>query len=144
DPNRPSNLYILAHDTDAKRIASTAFPMWDFQTALRRQIAAQRGVGIADGCHSAGALVTDPSRINDAFDALFTPSMRVTLTAARGNEYSREGPQWGGGHGVFTHTLLEGLRGPGDADRDGVVTFTELAGYVQRRVAAETRGEQNP
>jgi TolB-like protein len=144
DPNRPSNLYILSHDTEFARVASTAFPMWDFQTALRRQIAAQRVVVVADACHAAGALVQDASPVNDAFASLFSPSMRVTLSAAAGDEFSREGTQWGGGHGVFTHTLLEGLRGAADADRDGVVTFTEAAAFTQQRVSAATNGAQNP
>jgi TolB-like protein len=144
DPHRPSNLYILSYDTDLRRVASTAFPMWDFQTALRRQIAAQRVVVIADACHAAGALVSDATPINQAFAGLFTPSMRMTLSAADGGEFSREGPQWGGGHGVFTWTLLNGLKGDADADRDGVVTFTEAAAYVRAHVAQATNGEQNP
>ncbi|MDB4950016.1 MAG: putative Histone acetyltransferase [Gemmatimonadetes bacterium] len=144
DPNRPSNLYILSYDTDLKKVASTAFPMWDFQTALRRQIAAQRVVVIADACHSGGALVTDATPINQAFSGLFSPSMRVTLSAADGGEFSREGTQWGGGHGVFTWTLLDGLKGPADADHDGVVTFTEAAAYVRTHVSQATNGEQNP
>jgi uncharacterized caspase-like protein len=144
DPNRPSNLYILSYDTDLKRVASTAFPMWDFQTALRRQIAAQRVVVIADACHSGGALVGDASPINQAFSGLFSPSMRVTLTAADGSEFSREGAQWGGGHGVFTYTLLNGLKGDADTDHDGVVTFTEAAAYVRSHVSQATNGEQNP
>jgi TolB-like protein len=144
DPARPANLYILSHDTDVRRMAATAFPMWDFQTAVRRQIAAQRVVVIADACHSAGTLVEDASALNEAWDALFNPSMRMTLSAARGNEYSREGAQWGGGHGVFTHTLLEGLRGQADTDRDGVVTFTEAALWVERSVPQQTGGEQHP
>jgi hypothetical protein len=68
----------------------------------------------------------------------------MTLSAARGSEYSREGPQWGGGHGVFTHALLEGLGGAADADHDGVVTFTEAALWVERAVPGQTGGEQNP
>jgi uncharacterized caspase-like protein len=144
DPARPANLYILSYDTDVQRMAATAFPMWDFQTAVRRQIAAQRVVVIADACHSAGTLVDDAQRLNEAWDALFNPSMRMTLSAARGTEYSREGPQWGGGHGVFTHALLEGLRGAADADHDGVVTFTEAAVWVERTVPSQTNGEQNP
>jgi uncharacterized caspase-like protein len=144
DPARPANLYILSHDTDVRRMAATAFPMWDFQTAVRRQIAAQRVVVIADACHSAGTLVDDPSRLNEAWDVLFNPSMRMTLSAARGTEYSREGPQWGGGHGVFTHALLEGLGGAADSDHDGVVTFTEAALWVERTVPGQTGGEQNP
>ena len=54
DPNRPGHLYLLPHDADLDRLAATAFPMWDAKTALRRKIAAERVVVIADACQSAG------------------------------------------------------------------------------------------
>ena len=54
DPARPDNLYLLPHDSDLDALAATGFPMWDVKTALRRQIAAERVVVVADACHSAG------------------------------------------------------------------------------------------
>jgi hypothetical protein len=35
----------------------------------------------------------------------------VTFTAGQVNQLSQEDVRWGGGHGVFTHHFLEGLRG---------------------------------
>ena len=55
DPGRPDNLYLLPSNADLNALASTAFPMWDVKTALRRQIASERVLVIADACHSAGA-----------------------------------------------------------------------------------------
>jgi hypothetical protein len=144
DPSRPANLYILPYDTDADAVASTAFPMWDFKTAMRRQISAERVVVITDACHSGGTLVQEANPIGGSFADLFNPSRRVTISAAAANESSLEGPQWGDGHGVFTFTLLEGLQGAADADGDGVVTFLEAAEYVQGRVPEITDGSQNP
>lgn len=143
DPNRPANLYILPYDTDADALASTAFPMWDFKTAMRRQIAAERVVVIADACHT-GALAQEANPIGGAFSDLFTAGRRVTLSAADTHELSREGARWGDGHGVFTFSLLEGLAGSADSDGNGIVTFAEAAAYVQTRVRQETSGEQNP
>lgn len=147
DPSRPDNLYLLPTDADPAQLASTAFPMWDVKTALRRQISAERVVVIADACHSAGtaegaAATANP--INGSFADLFTPSRRLTLTAADANELSYEDARWGGGHGVFTHNLIAALQGAGDADGNGIVTFTEAADFVTRQVAGETRGRQNP
>jgi hypothetical protein len=45
---------------------------------------------------------------------------------------------------VFTHFLLEGLRGSGDANRDGIVTFLELFDHVSNSVRTATNGRQNP
>jgi uncharacterized caspase-like protein len=66
------------------------------------------------------------------------------MTASDVNEVSNESPQWGGGHGVFTWALLEGLRGAADADADRFVTAGELFGYVSARVREETGFQQNP
>ncbi|MGB4068317.1 MAG: caspase family protein, partial [Nitrospira sp.] len=38
-------------------------------------------------------------------------------------------------HGLFTYYLLKGLRGEADTNRNGTVTFGELAGYVRQKVA---------
>ncbi|HEX6588489.1 MAG TPA: caspase family protein [Longimicrobiales bacterium] len=144
DPNRPDNLYLLPHDADLDALAATAFPMWDVKTALRRQIAAERVIVISDACHSGGTQEGLENPINGTFADLFTPSRRLTLTAAANNELSFEDARWGGGHGVFTHNLLEGLRGAADANSDGIVTFAEAADYTTRQVSDQTTGRQNP
>jgi len=65
------------------------------------------------------------------------------MTAAAANEFSLEDERWDG-HGVFTYYLLEGLRGGGDGDGDGIVTFTELYDFVYSSVRNATEGRQNP
>lgn len=149
DPNRPDNLYLLPTDSDLDAMASTAFPMWDVKTALRRQIAAERVIFIADACHSAGTADGDvvggaaANHIAGSFDKLFTPSRRLMMTAADTNEFSLEDARWGG-HGVFTHFLLEALEGKGDSNGDGIVTFSEVFQHVSANVVSATEGRQNP
>jgi hypothetical protein len=149
DPGRPDNLYLLPSDADLGSLAATGFPMWDVKTALRRQIAAERVLVIADACHSAGTADGDVvgggdgNPISGGFQGLFTPSRRLMMTAADTNEFSLEDERWGG-HGVFTHFLLEGLRGSGDLDGNGIVTFTELFDHVSENVRGATNGRQNP
>jgi hypothetical protein len=149
DPARPDNLYLLPTDADLNSLAATGFPMWDVKTALRRQIAAERVLVIADACHSAGAADGDvvgggdSNAIAGGFSQLFTPSRRLMMTAANTNEFSLEDARWGG-HGVFTHFLLDGLGGKADLDADGIVTFTELFDYVAGSVRTATDGRQNP
>ena len=149
DPGRPDNLYLLPTDADLNALAATGFPMWDVKTALRRQIAAERVLVIADACHSAGTADGDvvgggdANHIAGGFQGLFTPSRRLMMTAADTNEFSLEDERWGG-HGVFTHFLLDGLRGSGDLDGNGIVTFTELFDHVSDNVRQATSGRQNP
>jgi hypothetical protein len=144
DPGMPENLYLLPTDADVNALASTAFPMWDVKTALRRQIRAERVIVIADACHSGGTRQGVDNPTNSSFATLFEPSRRMTLTAAGNNELSLEDTRWGGGHGVFTHHILEGLRGAADADGNGIVTFDEVAAWVAAQVSTATGGRQNP
>lgn len=149
DPNRPDNLYLLPADADLDALAATGFPMWDVKTALRRQIAAERVIVVADACHSAGTADgetvgdTGANPVAGSFSELFTPSRRLMMTAADTNEFSLEDARWGG-HGVFTHFLLQGLEGAGDENGDGIVTFSELYGFVSEQVVTATQGRQNP
>lgn len=150
DPEKLSNLYIVAHDTHPDKIASTGFPMWDLDTALHRSIAAQRVVVLADTCHSAG--VTEGVKgvqVGGAFNRYFSELSRskpgrVIFTSCEGYEVSKESEKWGGGHGVFTWAMLEALGGKGDADRNGIVTLGEMLDYVDVTVRRETANEQHP
>jgi len=149
DPNRQDNLYLLPTDSDLSRLAATGFPMWDVKTALRRQIASERVLVIADACHSAGTADGDTvgggeaNAIAGGFAQLFSPSRRLMMTAADTDEFSLEDSRWGG-HGVFTHFILDGLEGAGDYDGDGIVTFTELFDHVSNNVREATGVRQNP
>ncbi|MBK9337459.1 MAG: caspase family protein [Lewinellaceae bacterium] len=61
------------------------------------------------------------------------------------NEYSLEGEQWGGGRGLFSYHLVDGLTGMADANRDGLVHLREIQRYLQDRVPVEAEpASQNP
>jgi uncharacterized caspase-like protein len=55
-----------------------------------------------------------------------------------GRQRARETEKAGGGHGVFFHFVLQGLRGArGATDEQGHVTWEQLVPYVKGRVKAE-------
>jgi hypothetical protein len=150
DPDKPSNLYLVAHDSNPARIAATGVPMWDIETALVRTIAAERVLVLVDACHSAGAAegvrgIGVSGQFKTYFDELArTKPGRLVFTSCEGYEVSREAEKWGGGHGVFTWALLEGLRGKADLDKDGFVRLGEVLDYVDITVRRETANEQHP
>ena len=156
EPGRPDIVYLLMHDSDPERLASTAFAMYDIRTALEQYIAAERVLILADACHS-GAILGLPTAVamksSEEENELVYRYLqelsqaapgRAVFTASEAREQSREGKQWGGGHGVFTYHLLEGMRGKADQDRNGVVTLGEVIGYTQRQVQEDTGGRQHP
>lgn len=151
DPNDPRNLYLLTYDTDPSDMGGTAFPMWDLVDVFDRVLKARRVVTFADSCHSFGvsgerfgALPRQNNLINQYLATQLSKSQRAVITASDVSEISYEGEQWGAGHGVFTHFLLEGLDGKADVNRDGTVTAGELFVYVRQRVREATDGRQNP
>jgi uncharacterized caspase-like protein len=51
------------------------------------------------------------------------------------------------GHGLFTHFLVQGLRGAADLDRDGIVSLQEVYQYLEQQVSQKSRamgGNQHP
>jgi len=64
------------------------------------------------------------------------------LTAGRSGERAFEHQQYR--HGLFTHYVLKGLQGSADPRNNSVITFTDLAGYVKKRVTLEEDSEQHP
>jgi hypothetical protein len=97
------------------------------------------------GASDAGQLAPGGNNVNDFLaKQLFNQEGRAVLTSSDVNETSAESTVWGGGHGVFTWALLEGLRGLADANTDKIVTAGELFDYVSNRVRKETRNKQNP
>jgi uncharacterized caspase-like protein len=155
-PDSPNNLFLLPFDANYDDIASTGFPMWDVETALKRFIKAKKVVVIADACHSGGVgqsfdiarrgdrgVVINPissglqnlSKIGDGV---------AVISASDDKQFSQESQSWGGGHGVFTYFLLKGLNGDADYNKDGQVTLGELIPYLSEQVRRETRNAQSP
>jgi hypothetical protein len=70
----------------------------------------------------------------------------LLFSASEVNEYSFEDYRWGGGHGVFTYHLLEGLKGKADGGSvpDNIVLLGELVDYVSAQVQLDTESQQHP
>lgn len=151
DPDRLHDLYLLPYDAEPDNIASTAIPMEDLQDALDRTLARDKII-ITDACHSAGVgfrgtrALQGVNQINAAFlDGLaLSTGGTVSLTSSMATELSQEGPTWGGGHGVFTYFLLQGLYGAADTNADGIVDVVEMYEFARENVRRETRNAQTP
>ncbi|MDX2033593.1 MAG: caspase family protein [Blastocatellia bacterium] len=154
DPKAQQNRYFVLHDTMASALSSTGLLMEDLQDYLKGNVQAKRMLLFVDTCESAG-LFGDPAVrqrgivVNNLSNLyleklLYKEEGRAIITASDINESSLEGAKWGGGHGVFTHFLLEGMRGKADGNADRIVTVDELFRFVRERVRMETDFNQNP
>ncbi len=149
--------YLAPIDTDPDDLFSSALAMDDIQTIFGR-IEADRVVMFLDSCYSGAAGLggksgrtfapkqTRAMHLDDQFlDRLTRSKGRAIITASRPSEVSIELPELG--HGLLTYYLLEGLRGKGDLNRDGIVSLQELYGYLEQQVTQKSRavgGNQHP
>jgi TolB-like protein len=139
------SFYFLPYPATADNLVSKGLRMSDFDATLRVLRRNVRGVIVMlDTCH-AGALDIPSARIVAADELAAQVSVGegfFLLAATKPGEEATERPELG--HGAFTYAVLEALRGAADADRSGVLTVSELFGYVARRVPILTLGEQHP
>ena len=155
-PDSPDNLFLLPYNTRYDDIATTGFPMWDIETALKRFVKARKVIVIADACHSGGvgsafdiaagsgrgikvnpisAGLQDLSKVGDGV---------YVISASDDRQLSQESKYWGGGHGVFTHFLIKGLKGEADYNKDKRVSLGEIIPYLSEQVRRATRNAQTP
>lgn len=143
--------YLLPTDAEPEDLFATALPMKAVSEIFSR-IDAERVVFIVDSCFSGAsggrtmlaARGTRATLSDDFLERLSRGKGRVILSASRANEVSVEGAEYGGGHGVFTYYLLQGLKGKADYSKDGMVDIEEIYRYVSVKVSEVTGQQQTP
>ncbi|MCL2042978.1 MAG: caspase family protein [Treponema sp.] len=92
---------------------------------------------LIDACNSGGV---DSNRMIRGF----MESNAFVFASSQGSELSYESPQWGGGHGVFTYSVLNALRGAPAALAGNNVSVRSMSGFVSLEVPRHTQNRQNP
>lgn len=103
---------------------------------IQKSVERAKGVRfmLLDTCHAANAF--NPRLEKDAADARI-----VVFSATAANSTAAELPELG--HGVFTYSVLEGMRGKADIGGDGV-RLLGLADFIDREVRRITDSRQKP
>lgn len=134
--NIDEDYYFIPTDgrkQDADRWKRSSLVDWgDIQKSVER--AKGMRFMLLDTCHAANAF--NPRLEKDAQDARI-----VVFSATAANNTAAELPELG--HGVFTYSILEGLRGKARTS-DGGVTLFGLADFISREVVRLTSSKQKP
>lgn len=136
--NQKEGVYgIVLQDWDGRAREASLFSSTDILEASRR-IRAFNQLVILDTCH-AGGVNTLVSGLYDARLSVLARNMGLHLFASAAD--TQEAIDSYEGNGLFTHTLLKGLRTRA-ADRDGdkLITINELGEYARRETTTISRG----
>lgn len=140
--------YYLAYDSPANNYRIGAVRLEDLNDVIATlsQSNEAKVVIISDACRSgklAGNGVDGTQVTASAFSAQYAKELRIL--SCQPNEYSLEGQQWGGGRGVFSYHLIDGLIGLADSNSDEMVNLREVERYLEDNVSREAMPQhQNP
>jgi len=143
--NGQGQLFLAANDTEISILEATGIPA-DFITYAMNNSRSQRQLLILDCCNSgafahgskSASAVGKSMGIATAFEG--SGFGRVVLTATDATQFAWEGDKVIGDtqKSVFTHFLIEGLKGDADRDGDGRIHVDELYDYAYEQVVRRT------
>jgi tetratricopeptide (TPR) repeat protein len=137
--------YLLCWDAPSRVYTSggayNVRDLQDFVTTLSSEKMAKIALYI-DACHS-GSLAggsTGASITNETLAKQFARETKIL--SCQSNELSLESSKYGGGRGLFSFHLINGLYGEADQNNDQVVTLHELDRYLNEWVPKDA--DPNP
>lgn len=126
---------LLFYDTDPEALEATSLTALDLGAQLQKWIPASRYMVITDAAHEGtlnGLALLGPTG-ND-WPAIGQKSFILSSAA----------PRQAVRPGVFAKSFIEGMSGDADSNGDGVITGSELNGYLVVSVPNATNGAQLP
>lgn len=138
--------FLLTHNTPSNNYRIGSLRVEDVNAYLETLAQQNRAkvIVMTDACRS-GSLAGGEIGVQATAKALATQfENTVKIMSCQANELSLEGTQWGGGRGVFSYHLIDGLTGLANGDGDSKVNLFELRRYLEDKVIQETSFSQTP
>ncbi|HWC53103.1 MAG TPA: caspase family protein, partial [Chitinophagaceae bacterium] len=132
--------FLLTYNTPRFNYLNNAVRLEDlnnFANTLSVQKQA-RVVLITDACHSgnlAGNEFRGSMLVGDQLRTVQGNEVRITSCGP--NQLSNEDEGWGGGRGVFSYYLVNGMIGLADNMNKGIVTVKEIGGYLDSSLSKD-------
>lgn len=129
--------FLLAHDAPGANYMAGGFPIFYLQSIVRTLSTQNQSqvLLIADACRAGKLAGEDFSGSQATLKTMADQFANETkILSCQPNEYSQEDERWGGGHGVFTWYLVDGLTGLADRNQDQQVSLLEIQRYLEDHV----------
>ena len=144
--------FLLAYDTPFKNYLNNAVRIEDINN-MANTLSIEKNVNvilITDACHS-GKLAGSDNRGNALVGEQLAKveKKEIRIASCESDQLSQEDEAWGGGRGVFSYYLINGMKGLADAgDEDGIITLQEIRTYIESRITTDVANikqeEQTP
>lgn len=141
---------LIPADVQPNSLANSVFWADEFSTALR-QINARRLLVLIDACHAEGmarakgdelhlpAVFSKAPPPDNVIADLFRGEGRVVISSSRGNQ--RSYVRCDGTLSIFTHHLIEALRGASNRPGDTLVHISNLVNHLGKKVAESAQND---
>lgn len=126
--------YIIPFETAEDSYYSSGISMTNFRD-ITEAIPAKHVFFVMDSCYSGLALTrgAGPDSRNFLEENARRVGRQIITAGGADQQVADDGPY---GHSVFTWTLLQGLKGQGDLNKDGFITASELSAYASPIVSS--------
>lgn len=132
--------YLLAWNSPSNNYANNAIRVEDINK-LANTLSINnkaRVILITDACHS-GKMAGDffKGKQLTAHNLQTVLNNEVRMASCADDEEAAEGPAWGGGRGIFSYYLLQGLNGMGNEQKNDTVTVKNMDSFLASSFAAD-------
>ncbi len=135
------NGYLICYNTPSVAFVNMGLSI-DYLNDIVNTLSVQtkaKVIVITDACHS-GAM--NGNRFKGNFfvgeQLMLKKQNEIRMASSKPDQLSNEKEDWGGGRGVFSYYLVNGLQGGlADADHDGTVSVGELKTYLENKMAGD-------
>ncbi|MFN8305305.1 MAG: caspase family protein [Ferruginibacter sp.] len=131
-----NNAYLICYNTPLESYVGMSLSV-TFLNEIANTLSAQteaKVVLITDACHS-GKMADKQVSALVGRQLMASNEKEVRIASCEPDQLSNEKTDWGGGRGVFSYYLVNGLKGLADQSHDGIVSFGEIRSYLQTSLA---------
>ena len=124
--------FLLTYQTPRRTFINNALRIEDLNNYANTLALKAKVVVITDACHS-GSLISSNKKLRSVINNQLSAgkSKVIRIASCRADQLSMEDEFWGGGRGVFSYYLVNGMLGLAEKNNDGIISISEIKNYLE-------------